>query len=308
MALFAFTAAIWLLPLLLMRMPGFIRWSGSFWGSMLEYAYTAERINADIVIFGDSSAIFAIDPLQIDSSLGLKAINLPNTISSLPIVEDLGLQHYLSYNSRPRLIVFYFAAWNLNYQDVARPDKLYEGEEMLVRHGTVRQIAAFAGTHPEEAALFPLRFYSANTESFSLSSLMHWDRVPGIAPARGHATRAVPDLKHLHAPCELPAELLRDTQADSAKALGDKYRAQGIPVMFYMAPVPACDNDGILAALPYAKVGAAPPKQIDPADYENDGYYAHLDGHAVPEATANLVAAIRSVLGSGPGASLAVDH
>jgi hypothetical protein len=124
--LLAFTATIWLLPFIFVRLPGFLRWSGSNYGSMLEYSFASSNANADVVIFGDSSALFGIDPLQMSAKLGLKTINLPNTMSSLPVTDDMALRQYLAHSAPPRLIVFYFAPWNLNFSNIDDPDKLFD--------------------------------------------------------------------------------------------------------------------------------------------------------------------------------------
>jgi hypothetical protein len=86
-----------LLPLLIVYlggfviacMPGYERWSGSKWAPTLEYAFQTEGQNADIVVYGDSTALYGVDPLQMERDLGLKVVNLPNTMGRLPVVDDL---------------------------------------------------------------------------------------------------------------------------------------------------------------------------------------------------------------------------
>jgi hypothetical protein len=293
--LLAFTTAMWLLPFMLVCLPGFLRWSGSNYGPMLEYSF-ASRANADVVIFGDSSALFGIDPLQMSAQLGLKTINLPNTMSSLPVTDDMALRQYLSHNASPRLIVFYFSPWDLNFANVQNPDRLFDGEEMLLRHGSKRQIVDYSETHLREIAMFPFKFYTMNSVSVSLSGLWHWRQTPAIGPAMGHASLDLPQSKILKRPCELRVSVMQNAPFESGEALERRYSTDKTKVLFFMAPIPSCVNDGTLATLPYSTLHAAPPKEMDPSFYDDDGYFSHLDGRGVPEATNSLIAAVRSSL------------
>ena len=91
-------------------MPGYERWSGSTWAPTLDYAFQTAGQNADVVIYGDSTALYGVDPLQMEKDLGLKVINLPNTMGSLPVVDDLSLKQYLAQNRPPKMIVFYMSS------------------------------------------------------------------------------------------------------------------------------------------------------------------------------------------------------
>ena len=295
--LLAFTATIWLLPFILVRLPGFLRWSGSNYGSMLEYSFASSDANADVVIFGDSSALFGIDPLQMSAKLGLKTINLPNTMSSLPVTDDMALRQYLAHSAPPRLIVFYFAPWNLNFSNIDNPDQLFDGEEMLLRHGTLQQVASYTASHLRELAMFPFKFYTANSVTRSFTHLLHWHQIPPIAPAMGHADLDLPSSKIMKAPCELKVRVPREAPFDSVEALAKRYGTEKTKVLVYMAPIPSCANAQILATLPYSTLPAAPPKEMDPSNYDDDGYFTHLDRHGVPEATNSLIAAVRSQVG-----------
>ena len=81
-------------------------------GSALEYGFTASGVNADIILFGESSAVMGIDPRLAARSLGMKVINIPNSLGSLNVTGDMALSHYLRVNRRPKLIVFYLGAWH----------------------------------------------------------------------------------------------------------------------------------------------------------------------------------------------------
>src|ERR1700761_2883798 len=139
---------VYLAGFALVCLPAYEQWSGSKWAPTLEYAFQTAGQNADVVIYGDSTALYGVDPLQMEKDLGLKVINLPNTMGSLPVVDDLSLKQYLAHNRPPKIIVFYMSSWNLNYMHPWGP-RLFEGEEMLLRHGSWSQIFDYAVHHWE---------------------------------------------------------------------------------------------------------------------------------------------------------------
>ena len=294
------TLLIWALPWSFMRLPRFLLWSGTYYGSMLEYAFVTADKNADVVIFGDSSALFGVDPLLLKARSGLNVINLPNTISSLPVTDDMSLRRYLARNAPPRLIVFYFAPWNLDYRTTTDADTLFEGEEMLARHGSARQLLAFLSAHPTEGALFPFRFYAANSLSIFFSRLKVWHEDPPIVRGRGHTDLVVPPSKLMKSSCRFPDKLLHESRVDSALELGRKYSTADTKVMFFMAPVPKCENADKLPSDPYTRLAAKPPTIMDPGYYDDDGYFIHVDRHGVPSVTTQLLSAIRSALRTDP--------
>jgi hypothetical protein len=298
MTLLVISAVMWALPWGLMRLPRFLVWSGTYFGSMLEYSFVASSTgtNADVVIFGDSSALFGIDPLLMSAETGLKVVNLPNAISSLPVTDDMALQRYLEHNAPPRLLVFYFAPWNLDYRNVSSTQALYEGEQMLARHGSLGQLLAFARSHPSEAGLFPFRFYSINSLTVFLSHLRRWHEDPPIVRSMGHADLVLATSKLLKPSCRFPEKLLHQSQVDSALDLAKKYGDRATAVMFYIAPVPHCENAELLKAGPYSELSAAPPQEMEPNLYDDDGYFIHLDHRGVPPATNQLVTAVQAAL------------
>jgi hypothetical protein len=113
----------------------------------------------------------------------------------------------------------------------------------------------------------------------------------------GHADLAVAASKLMKPSCRFPDKLLHESQIDSALELARKYENRQIEVMFYIAPVPQCENANLLTAVPYSKLTAAPPKEIDAHYFDDDGYYIHLDRSGVPQATKLFLTAVLSALG-----------
>lgn len=288
---------LYLLPFLLIRAPHFERWSASPFGRDLEYGITARNVDADVVIYGDSSALYGIDPVRMSHELGLKVFNIPNVFPSLIVTGDLGLRRYLQSNKPPRLIVIYTTAWNLDFSH-AGVDAAYEGDEMLLRHGSAGELARFYGPHLTELLRFPFLFYLFN-------SSLKWSTISGgavLPPATestlGHRimqlTRPLPDACMLS-----PAHAQGGFPIQTGHQLVPQYSSPQTSVMVYVAPMPACSNVPDLARERYAELPAAPPLLLPPSVFVDDDSNAHPLDKKVSLVTDLLVAAIRARLAPG---------
>ena len=282
---------VYLLPWTLLRLPSFERWGGSGYGPAMDYAFQTNGQNADIVLFGDSSEVLGIDPQKLSQQLGVKVVALPNTIGSLRLTGEMAMHHYLAHNLPPKLIVLYVAPWNLNYSHEESKFLLFEGEEMLFRHGSLSDIFSFLLTHPADTLLFPLRLYEVNPKVAMTTFLKHRHPSEVTAATRGHydPLYMVPPFV---GPCKLPKKMIEDESFDSAKSFIARYTTPSTRIMVYNAPIPNCSNAAILEKRSYAEVGAAPPKQMSPSDYKADEYFIHLEPSGVNQATAYLRDAI----------------
>jgi hypothetical protein len=285
-------AVVYLVGFFLVCVPGYERWGGSTWGPILDYAFQTSGQNADIVIFGDSSALFDVDPMMMGRQLGVKVINLPNTIGGLPVIGDMALRRYLDTNRAPRLIILYFCKWDLNYE-AAKGTRVFEGEEMLARHGSWHQVISFGLQHPQEVFYFPFRIYSAFGSSAFFQGLAHLGAEPEVVAFRGHVANRLP-FPALPCGCELPAYALNEQQSTSVRHLMNTFSTSETGILLYLAPVPGCRN--VQKLLLPDELTVAPPAIFPPTDFSADTNYAHLKPNAVDAATALLIAAVRSRL------------
>ncbi len=286
---------IYLAAFPLVRTASFEQWCPSQWGPMLEWAFDAKHQDADVVIFGDSSAFLGIDPRIVDAELGTKSVVLPNTIGSLPVTGDLALREYLKNNRRPKIIVFYFSAWNLDYLH-AQSVRLFEGEEMMLRHSSWPMIRSYWVHHPLEMLAFPLRLYSTFGLSMLKDAMRPTHRERSTALALGHVDDHDP-FAALAQPCTLPAKYFGNDSDASVRALTERFASRGTRVVVYLAPIPRCRNSDSLIRETAARFGEA-PAQLQPDDFVGDGYYAHLRPAAVPAASRLLAQALESNMSS----------
>ncbi len=293
---------VFLIPLIFYPLPFFIatstnyeHWATSQWGPMLEYAYDTHPKNADVLIFGDSSAFIGISPKILNAGLGIDSVVLPDSIGSIPVTRDAPLRAYLAHNRPPKLLVLYFSAWNLDFAHIAKV-RQFEGEEMMLRHGSPAEIVHFTLHHPTEMLQFPFRLYSTFGPKMIAAALHHVNREEATADSLGHADYNDASYPPLQPDCTLPASYLDQTGMGSVQELVQRYHTPGTEVMVYLAPVPRCRNSALLTQRSYAPLQAMPPKVLPPGFFAADVDYAHVLPAAVPEATAVFARALRERL------------
>ena len=205
-------------------------------------------------------------------------------------MNDKPLQAYLAHNQPPQLLVFYFVPWNLDYMQGTRTG-LYEGEEVFIRHMNRKDIFAFGLQQPAELLKFPFRFFSFFTPQ-ALTTAINHGRQQNVAAALGHVDYVDPSAS-LASPCTLPATYLSKTQENSVQALVQHY-SQTIPVMVYLAPVPACSNISPILHRSFADLHTAPPMVLPADSFAADPYYAHIRPLYISKATTLFTNALRA--------------
>jgi hypothetical protein len=271
---------LYLLVFALVLVPAvrFERWGPTKWGPVLQFAFDANQ-NADVLVFGDSSAFLGLDPRVVEAELHATAVVLPNTIGSLPITGEMALRRYLARNRPPRLLVLYFTAWDLNYGKTANTRVFFEGEEMLLHNGSAAEILVFVRQHPLEFLAFPFRFNSTLGTHLLGTFLRHEDRERQTAEALGHVDYTEP-YPVLRAPCALPEALVTENGEDSLRSLVERYSTMGTKVVVYLAPIPGCAGAEAIRAAATARE-RTPPVILPAEMFASDGLFAHPEPGAV---------------------------
>ena len=285
------SAVLYLSVFVLILLPAarFERWGPTKWGPVLQFAFDA-REDAEVLVFGDSSAFLGIDPRAVNTALHVRAVVLPNTVGSLPITGQIALDRYLSQNKAPRLLVLYFTAWDLNYGTTASSRVFFEGEEMLLHNGTRAEILAFARQHPLEFLAFPFRFNSTLGLHLVRTVLRHEDRERQTADALGHVTYTEP-YPPLQTSCVLPQAIVHEHAEDSVQVLLRRYTTAETKVVVYLAPMPDCR--GAETVRRDAGLRHAAPAVLPAEMFASDGLFAHPERQAVPLTTALFTAFLR---------------
>jgi len=297
---FAIPAISYFSAVFLVRMPSYPSWSGYPDSPLLTFAFEARGQNADVVIYGDSSANHNIDPSQMAAALGVRVVDLPSNLSVLVVAGDLPLRHYLEGDTPPKVIILYLAAWDLDYRDIdVSTIPAYTGMDVLARYGSANQILSFVEAHPATALQFPFMFYRAN---FGLDRFQHQDllrhEVLQLSMTNGHADSV--GTSRAESSCVIQQALIDRIRRDGIEELVKKYANFQTKVLVFVASVPSCTNaqsviDQVRDVLP-----SAHPKIMPASLFVNDDYYVHLYPEGVAAATEDLIDVVRPLLDASP--------
>jgi hypothetical protein len=295
LVLLAVPGFFYLPPFFLVQMPSYAKWSRVPDFPLLDFSFKSAGQNADVVIFGDSSANHGIDPSLMSAALGVKVLDMPNGLGGLLVVNDLSLRRYMAADKPPQLIIFYFAPWNLDYgHDDIRTDPLYNGMEMLVRYGTAGEIFAFVKAHPAYAIQFPLMFYRANINPQMFHQKLYREQARQVVATNGHGDTI--GTLHYDSGCVIPTALIGRMRYDWVRRMAETYSTPQTKVLVYVAPIPGCSNAQAAVDHARAVLPLAPPKTMPAPLFLDDQYYIHLYADGVPLATQNLIDAARPLL------------
>jgi hypothetical protein len=202
----------------------------------MDFRYSLKNMDADIVIFGDSTALVALDPAVMQPELHLSVVNLSSLGSIFNVQLDDMLEHYLRYNKPPKLIVVGLSPWNLRQEPVT-PENSFEGTVMLVRHGTWPEILHFVAAHPIVALHFEFQVLQSLFTSFRHQDPnLHQE----LVEHRGFAPIDPPALEY---PCKIQKPYTDPAIPDGlAFHFYKKFSSPQTKVLVYMAPVPDCEG------------------------------------------------------------------
>jgi len=83
---------------------------------------------------------------------------------------------------------------------------------------------------------------------------------------------------------------------NSVEALGAKYRTAQTKILYYLAPIPDCQNASAVVDRSYSALPAAPPRELPRAIFSGSTLYLHPKPSSVPVVTEQLVEAVRPLL------------
>jgi hypothetical protein len=279
----------YLLPFVAQKLSLLKPFSETRWDGILDYGYDLQGENADVVIFGDSTATHNINGVQLSRELGLKVINIPGNMPSLPILEDTRLHRYLETNRPPQLIVFYFSRWGMNFTNET-PGDTFDGVQQVIRHGSLVDLLHVAYKHPASVLEFPFQFYKASTRMTSLSV---WKLKRPIIE-RGFTPFQIRDMSALNTDCKLPEFVRTHQSTETVSRMAQAFKSDQTRTLIYINPLPECSNMPDIATLDV--VGAAPPATLPPDHFASDGSYSHMLPAFTATSTNLLLKAIRDAV------------
>jgi hypothetical protein len=234
--LFGCIIFFYLLPVFLTRTDLYLPLNVEKWAQMLEYSYILRGETSDVVIYGESTAVFGVNPAIVTAETGASVIVLPSTHSVLLMLGEAPLDYYLAHNKRPRTVVLAVAPWNLG--DPARShDVSYDSVALTIRHGSL-------ATLWKAVVSYPAAVSDSGRETLGnmLRGLFH-ERpllLPQIRASRGH--QPILDVPGLSAPGPCSVGVVDPHDLAYANYFRQKYGKLGYNVVIFVPPVPDCTD------------------------------------------------------------------
>jgi hypothetical protein len=261
------------------------------WVRQMDYPYEVRGLDAEVVIFGDSTGTNGIDPRLFEQDTGERAVVLPNNIHILGVMQDKPLAMYLSHNKPPRVIVIYLAPW-----ETSLPSSTIwpEGLVMLLRHGTPAEIVRFFVHNPRrmmeaDINLVKVAFGRFTQRSVSDAEISSLYAKQGFL---GQAESAPP----LAAGCRLnPDHALRPGVGALTRQLVQRWQSPETKVVVYLAPIPDCEGAERFAHLSLDPPQLAGPDILPAPKFVDDFFQVHVTAATVSTSTRMLENAMKEI-------------
>lgn len=106
----------------------------------------------EVVIYGDSTAMFALNPLVIEQRTGLKTCNIADIEGETIVNDTLILDQFLAKNPRPKFIVFQYTPEGMNPQALRSDPIVTRFEAVTYRMRQPHRLASLVVLmkHPED--------------------------------------------------------------------------------------------------------------------------------------------------------------
>ena len=246
----------WLVVLLpLLAIPSFIAFGrsdfflhhgASVWVQSNDAIFNMQGRNCDVLVFGDSTAMTGIDPDVVERDTGFHTCNIAVTGAVLAVTGNLTLDHFLSQNAPPRILVVQLSPDDFQRENRAWKQTIYpEGLLELLRHGSPQEARRVLLTHPHEAIAFS--GYAAGFSAYyAIKDL--WFRTTHLRPEEdqvqvrnGFFTPPSPARTY----CDASTKMEYPANGSFAHSIARDYRGRygdsSAVVLVDVAPIPSCD-------------------------------------------------------------------
>lgn len=242
----------------------------------------------EVLIIGDSSALLGVRPLIVEQYLpSISVYNLSlyavSGVASLQVMLD----RYLAQNSPPRLVIYHITASNPAYNAW---QSSYERASVVLRYGSLSQIVEDLWEHPGDMTAFLKHIPSYVTDlPATLRVPVYPKHFEGYSELKG----AAPSFTGvLGADCSLSTfAITSDTKY--LRYLKEHLQRMNIPMIIYVAPMPACDSSFSYYQSFYRSVTAYGPESL-PSSYFSD--YTHMTDAGSEFHAKEIAVAIKQIL------------
>jgi len=317
-ALFGMLAAVLVAPYVMVRSDAlYCRHSRVFWNPVECYKFGLHNNKAEVALVGDSSLVFGIQPRLVERQTHVSSINLGLSAGGLVPFPKLLLDHYLKRNQLPRMIVLYVSPWTMVRNNPDMPHLWNDGARVALRDGNLAEDASIFLSDPRRLIQFPMIVLQQGLSQFSLSGA--WWNVASSEmeqdegwfalhrPGRPRSVQHPGRRQMLTDSCHLRAKPLSQPDRVALERFRATYQHDGMRVLIYVAPVPACDPSypGIVSA--YRGIADNRPQTLPGHYFVDDGWRVHLDTAGSVQASRQFAAFLGSHIGPrrvGPPSAL----
>jgi hypothetical protein len=250
---------------LIARTGYYIKHTAYFYHVPIDVKFNATKIDADVLLVGDSALLNGVDPAVITSDTHLTSYNLGIPVSAFMYDPYSLPDTYLKQNAKPQLIVLYVSP-------TARPSdpdphfSCYDAGIMFLRYCRLSRTVGFFAALPARIPSFALTVYDFLIWHFDRSGQFFADQSASLIAERGYSPNRGPSDDHLTlATCKSASSNPGPLDAAFYREFRERYEARGIPVAIYLAPFADCDprfdfyakhakglTDNEVGQLPYA--------------------------------------------------------
>ena len=283
----AWVALLYAFPLILAKTGVFERVTQQ---DIWDYAFQLHGKTADVVIYGDSTPLFDIDPAQVAALTGLSVINLPSSYSGMMNLGELPLDTYLANNERPKMLVLMLSPWSgagaptpIKYEvylTLLKRTKLFDFLKMMLR-----EPSAFQDIERQ----IMLDFTKA-----LVGPRQHPTPLEEVTATRGHVTFNRRSPMKTTGLCVVAAGDPNDHRF--IDHFTGKYRGLGYRVIVFIAPVPDCSEQFPRYRDALAGLADNQPHTLPTEWFADDGILVHGLAQAVPVVSRELAATLTKPL------------
>lgn len=242
-ASFLITLAVLILAgFLFARTNYYVRHIAYFAQVPMEVKFNAKKIDADILLVGDSALLNGVDPAVITNDTHLTSYNLGIPVSAFMYDPYVLPDTYLRQNTKPKLIVLYISP----IANPSNPDpyfSCYDAGIMFLRYCNLSRVLSFFAALPARIPSFALTVYDFLIWHFDRTGEYFTDQAASFVAERGYSPNRGPADDHLTlATCKSADSSTGPLDAAFYRQFRERYEARGIPVAIYLAPFADCDT------------------------------------------------------------------
>jgi hypothetical protein len=284
--LMAWIVLLYAFPLVVARSALLARWTRPF---PSDYAFQLKGKSFDVVIYGDSTPLYAVDPARISALTGFSVVDLPSTYSIMTNLDEMTLDTYLTHNAKPKALVLMLAPWA---GVGVRSPVQYEAYMTVLRWGRLahlwqmimRSPSGLQNTERQIMLDFAISLYSPPRHPTELDT---------VAAANGHITFQKPPMKKSGL---CTASVGNPNDHRFIDRFVNKYKNLHYRVIVFAAPIPDCSKQfekfrGALTGLT-----ANEPHTLPTEWFGDDGMVVHALEPAVPVISSELAQTLNAAL------------